>query len=732
MKIFRDMFFYLDSNSDLNNINKFFGYVWLDDKFYVNSYDQNRLIDDINYGSFVNIINTEKEIIIQEDFFGSFGLFLFRANGFWALSNSFLFLLQNISGKFNLSLNYDFISANIKSPLVVPGFKETMVNEIERVFPFERVIINKNKKNIEFDNLNRKDNFIDLDSEVAFSLIDAWHIKWNSLINSLTKQNYAVQIDLSGGFDSRAAFSITRKPNVEFNKVTVYNLNDALHTHKDDKVIAQQIASIYNFKLNQFKERASQPITFEESLINSFYPRLPFTKQYYFQTAKFREPMFCFGGQGGEWLRGYCSELSLDEFIDNYKKRNIFASINMEDYYDNFINRQILIAKKHFNNEVNIINHILNYNVNRYHFKNQSITSLFINNITVSPLLDPVLAKLKIYDESNDSKLFFAILYERFLPELHDVNFDSGRILPEEIQTDAHNLNNKYIYSADQNNKSVMIKLNTDFMNTYNEGKITINSRNDIHNRLIEIYKNDTINISLNYLLNNDLYYFAINFCERNKLFPLQYINIFLTLYIVDRYINKFGNYNNCITNEYKDFLPFLLINNKINKSCNMLQHFIDIYNILLLDINFNNLPNIKFYIDDCTRSIYRIEQPRWLNNSKSSGYRIYISSQNSYIIFSCSNDCKINFALFSMDKVNINKNYINPAIEISAIDINIQNSDTLINFLDQPILCSTTFPYRFSLNVKSNVQYILKIRHKASDSNMKNIFSDFVNFYNL
>lgn len=63
----------------------------------------------------------------------------------------------------------------------------------------------------------------------------------------------------------------------------------------------------------------------------------------------------------------------------------------------------------------------------RFHFGKSIIESYFSNMVTLTPLIDSNLRKLKTYDNDSDAKLLIAIIFLRYCPQLLDFEFDGGR-----------------------------------------------------------------------------------------------------------------------------------------------------------------------------------------------------------------------------------------------------------------------------------------------------------------
>ena len=89
----KDEYFVIDSNN-LNSINsKLYGFALFDGNVVSNS----NIKDDMELngvGTYVHVIKTQGNIEISQDFNGSYGLFVFRKDAYFAVSNSFIYLVE--------------------------------------------------------------------------------------------------------------------------------------------------------------------------------------------------------------------------------------------------------------------------------------------------------------------------------------------------------------------------------------------------------------------------------------------------------------------------------------------------------------------------------------------------------------------------------------------------------------------------------------------------------------
>ena len=101
-------------------------------------------------GAFIMIRKEGKYIIINQDFYGSYGLYLYenKKDHYFAISNSFLMLEEYLVGKQKFSLNKDFADNFIISDLCTYSIGETLIKEIKELPSNAFLIIDIKKKKI--------------------------------------------------------------------------------------------------------------------------------------------------------------------------------------------------------------------------------------------------------------------------------------------------------------------------------------------------------------------------------------------------------------------------------------------------------------------------------------------------------------------------------------------------------------------------------------------------------
>ena len=91
-------FFIIDSNNLCETKERFIGYVLQDDDYIFNADDlkPDAVPYNVQGGVYIYIKKEEDVIKIYQDQNGSYGLYLYKENDYFALSNSFLYLLDYV------------------------------------------------------------------------------------------------------------------------------------------------------------------------------------------------------------------------------------------------------------------------------------------------------------------------------------------------------------------------------------------------------------------------------------------------------------------------------------------------------------------------------------------------------------------------------------------------------------------------------------------------------------
>lgn len=448
-KFVDENFFFISSDSDLRKTKtKLYGYAINDDSILINVVGYRKPIDVASPGCYVQTIVDENKIVIKQDYFGCYGLYLYKEEDYFAISNSFIYLLNNLKSK-KLSINKNFVRAFVnESTAILSGF-ETMISEIELLPRNCMVQIDKNNKKIKIDIIENEESDIPVNSESGIAIIDKWHEKWSGVAKSLLRSNIYLSCDLSGGKDSRAALSCLFSPLQDLNQIQFNSAKGNIHTLSDDFKIASNISDKMNFQLNRIsslcKRIRQHPFI---SLANSFLAKAGFHKELMCQNFLETNPRFNINGMVAD-LRDFWS-MSVEDFINENIDRSRFNSIETKKALKELLRSNVKkiqassslawneaqhTAKDYFYRNIRV----------RHQYGRVSLEFFLSNIISLSPLLDPSLYRLnQKIDEKSDFDLLYAIIYDRYIPELNKTTFDSNRSVSTSTWDMARKINSKF------------------------------------------------------------------------------------------------------------------------------------------------------------------------------------------------------------------------------------------------------------------------------------------------
>ena len=399
-------------------------------------------------GIYIFIKKVGNEIIIKQDYYGNFGLYFYQYNDYFALSNSFLFLLEYLIGKKSLNFNKDFADNLIITGLYTPSIHETLIQEINKL-PSDIVsTINIKKREFSYYKINYKENSIPFGSLESLEIIDKWVDKWGYIIRSLKKQTDNISFDLTGGFDTRTLFALFLNSNINLNDILINSIHDKKSVHEQDFNIAKNISSKYGLRLNNVTLDKSQiELNIKDSIFCEFYTKLGFHKSLNLKNYFYIKPRFTFTGGGGETIRGY-PYLNIEEYkeklIKNYKE----IQGHEKEFYDSsnrLFERNINLIKKEkkISNSFDISPTLYTRGPAINHYGKISLKSFLSNWYSFQPLMDPDLKKIKFNLNRSTNHDLIAYIYIRFAPNLIEFPFEGKRALNYKSIKKAKKLNSK-------------------------------------------------------------------------------------------------------------------------------------------------------------------------------------------------------------------------------------------------------------------------------------------------
>lgn len=127
-------FFLIDSENLSQVQTRFYGYSIQADGIYEEENLTPEAVNGLNgRGCYVYVEVQDGQITIKQDLNGCWGLYLFRHDDYFALSNSFFRLLDHVKFRYPLTVNRDYCYYLLLNGLSSDSYSETAVNEIQLI-----------------------------------------------------------------------------------------------------------------------------------------------------------------------------------------------------------------------------------------------------------------------------------------------------------------------------------------------------------------------------------------------------------------------------------------------------------------------------------------------------------------------------------------------------------------------------------------------------------------------
>lgn len=543
-ELYDNQFFIVDSNNFKSIKSRLYGFSILN-----NHVVQNKDVDNdtelLGFGSYVHIKNLENEISIHQDLNGCWGLYIYKNGNYFAISNSFLKLVEYLKDKFDLTLNEDYAKALMSTGIVTLIFKKTLVNEIDTIPRNYIVHIDKDTGEVSLSKTGYKMHTIPLDSIEALDILDDWFYRWIYLLRSLKEKTNNIEFNLSGGFDTRIIIILMLCANIDLNKVRVRTYEDLrTKVHKEDYEIATEIANEFGFKLNQ-NTFSAKKIYFNDinTVINStFYVKGGFHNQLDYRFYRTDEPVYNFSGAAAEMMRtdSLYYDKSFDEILDYYLNLVSMVDASFVPSVKHILLNSLNDLSLEFDIEDKKSKDLFDLTFTetrcRNHFGKFSVAEYFTNKIFFTPVVDPELHKLKITtDDCDDKYLLYTLIFVRYCPKLLDFKVEGGRIFNEDTIQYAKKINElkpftlqdlEYISGPDLNTTSTF----------FGKGFVW----EDVDNHLMDVFSTDLFKNDFLKIFPENIYYNLFNIVKNTVYFPLGSVYpVFHVLKVVDCIENK-------------------------------------------------------------------------------------------------------------------------------------------------------------------------------------------------
>ena len=453
------LFSSFESDSIVNIEDRIYGYIYSNGTFYSNcslKQDFSYSCDDI--GAYCIIQKQNDGFQIITDNLGLGLLFYYKEGNNWAVSNSFYKLFDFLSKRVNLTIDEKYHSLYFENDVMAsPSVVHTPVYEIKLLPIFQYITIKKGKLKVENKQTFHK--MISLCSKEGLDYIDNWATKWIDFIHCLLGK-YDVNLQLSGGFDSRITYSLFNVAKINYDQI---NIESSL-TMKEDLEIANKISNLYGFTLNSGKyntfkkERISDGVATDLNIFSRFgihKEYLPGPNYYYFDS-----PIFIFTGNCSirDYFRG-----NIDEYV---KFAGMHRYGKSSPHYSKYIKESIIESAKEFESSmginikdsINIMNYLLPFGRSRFNYGTATYASSLMNQFQLAPIAE--LMNVMIENKENeDYNLLYAYIICRFAPELLDVPFCKNETFSKTTIKLAKKMNadrNPFVY---HNNKKSKLKV---------------------------------------------------------------------------------------------------------------------------------------------------------------------------------------------------------------------------------------------------------------------------------
>ena len=170
-------------------------------------------------GYFVKISCNIDWINISVDSYGMGIIFEYQNGDYWAISNSFYLLTDYVSKRNKtLTINEDYLQLFAKiNAITTVSYTETLFNEISVVPSNRELRIFKETKGLVYKNF-KENNHLVMGSSESLEYIDQWANKWIAIIQSLVISGSQINLQLSGGFDSRLILALVLASGIDLEK----------------------------------------------------------------------------------------------------------------------------------------------------------------------------------------------------------------------------------------------------------------------------------------------------------------------------------------------------------------------------------------------------------------------------------------------------------------------------------------------------------------------------------
>ncbi|MBE5847444.1 MAG: hypothetical protein E7300_07145 [Lachnospiraceae bacterium] len=539
-------FFVIDSNR-LNEVDTaWYGYMVTPTGIYDWDNAPGRVNKDMlsGLGAYVFIDRQQEQIDIYQDHNGSWGLCFYQNDGKFVISNSVLLLIEYLSGSVRLTLNREYAYYLMGNPLSDMMLEDTIVSEIKLIESGAVIHIDISQKRFSIESPEYNESIYSLDSIEGLDALDIWYNKWADILSGVTGASPLVMQDLSGGMDTRLAFTVSLGMKAGLSGLKIRSYTDKIHTHAEDYEIASAMTSAMGLKLNepcdQIRYYELDP---QETIDKNFYSRLSIHKELFFIPRLNITKQYRVTGDGGEAIRGYSGKTKAEYISEQKQAATLFegsVSKEMADAIASQLNRDYARIHTMFpyleEDSALTTTALFRRTYNRSHFGRNCMESCISNVFRLEPIIDPDLYKVRLTtQECSDPNLLYTLILVRYSPKVLDYPFEGGRRLDPNTVAYAKELCRKHPYHADSGPRGKGFEMPPSIrqsLKAYAELP-TMTPKADaetIKSGILEEFLSERTRITFTKVFDKSLYEYAERYVKEHKYFPLRECNAVLAI----------------------------------------------------------------------------------------------------------------------------------------------------------------------------------------------------------
>lgn len=616
-----DEFFVIESEN-LEEVNtKLYGYTIIENHIHTQEISENKLTGN---GTYIQVTNDQDQITITQDSNGSYGVYIYKEDENYTISNSLNKLIKHIKEKHTLTLNKEYSDTFLTTKQNL-SFDETIIKEITQIPKDYKIIINKHNKKITYQNNNIQEKTISQYTPEAIQCIDNWFNQWINIIRNIIQQENNITISIDETLSSRIILALILNSNINLKNIQIT-------TNKPNSKIISELSKLTNLTIKKQEQENIKNI--QDSIEQSYNAKLGINSQINLQNNSIHREYYI---NNIDSFNNYENK-SLEEIIKNYSKESEYYLKYVGNTIEKFSWKNIHKLQKHLKEydiySQEFLESLYRHTILRGILKN-NIEHFLSNKIILNPLLDVNLQKIKTDDKQ---KLYITII-QRYSPELLNISFSNENFKQQTIN-DSKSINKKYPpkkqeFSYIDLPKSKENTTNTEeYQNGYENLIRKIFLSNTFKHTFLKYYSEHTYNQLIKKYSEYDKY-------DTNELSPA------ITLIKIIEDI-EYSQKNNIHT-EY-DWLKKFIIQETPKQDKILSNVLLNKYNTARIDIKNEGLQTNQIKIYDISDESSKILMPSWFSNEK--GVGIYITSDKSEISFKikCINDGNLKIDLRSLD----------------------------------------------------------------------------------